>query len=97
MLPTAASIRSGNTTAAKSPAFNPYCAKLPDTALTTAGPDAQPISPAKASNANSMVPPDGQDRAAILKVPGQRIPTDIPHSAQPASPIAGAGANTVSR
>ena len=67
---------------------------MPDTAPTTPGPSAHPTSPARANNANMAVPPSGQCTMERLNVPGHRMPTEKPHSAQPASESSGQGANT---
>ena len=40
------------------------------------GPNEQPTSPARARNANIAVPPPLRRLDAILKVPGQKIPTE---------------------
>lgn len=53
------------------------------------GPPEQPRSPARASKANMAVPPRGIRAEALLKVPGQRIPTEKPHSPQPTRPRTG--------
>ena len=64
---------------------------MPEKRPTIDGPTVAPISPAKAKNANIAVPPMGHFCAEILIVPGHMIPTEIPHSAQPANPIIGKG------
>ena len=43
------------------------------------------------------VPPPGICRAATLNVPGQKIPTENPQTAQPASPRIGTGAKAAVR
>lgn len=53
------------------------------------GPPEQPRSPARASKANMAVPPRGIMEEALLKVPGQRIPTEKPHSPHPIRPRTG--------
>ena len=52
-------------------------------------PNEQPTSPARARNANIAVPPPLRRLDAILKVPGQKIPTEKPHKAHPTSPRTG--------
>lgn len=56
---------------------------------TTVGPEEQPRSPARAISAYMAVPPPGSFNAAMLKVPGQKIPTENPQMAQPIRPIIG--------
>ena len=56
---------------------------------TTVGPEAQPTSPASAISAYIAVPAEGRLSAAMLKVPGQKMPTEKPHTAHPSSPKAG--------
>ena len=56
---------------------------------TIVGPDAQPKSPASAISAYIAVPAVGITFAAMLKVPGQNIPTENPHRAHPISPKIG--------
>ncbi len=79
---------SGNTAAASSPVL-----RLPplilETLPTIAGLTVAPKSPAKAKNANMAVPPLGHFLEEMLIDPGHIIPTEIPQSAQPASPIIG--------
>ena len=81
-------IPTGNTIANISPNF-----KLLSFALaikpTTEGPAEQPTSPASAIKAYMAVPEFGKAIAAVLKVPGQKIPTEKPHTAQPISPTTG--------
>ena len=50
----------------------------------------QPISPPSAMSAYMPIPPPGMWCGARLNVPGQKIPTESPHSAQPISPGRGA-------
>ena len=69
----------------------------PETKPARVGPPAQPTSPANASIANSAVPPYGMVTAALLYVPGQRIPTEKPHTAQPSRPATGDGIRTITR
>lgn len=67
-------------------AASPILRLLPnaaETIPTSVGPAEQPTSPARASMAKSALPPLGQFLVAILNVPGQKIPTDKPQSAQP--------------
>ena len=81
-------IPTGNTIAKISPSF-----KLLSFALamkpTTEGPAEHPTSPARAIKAYIAVPVLGRAIAAVLKVPGQKIPTEKPHTAQPMSPMIG--------
>ena len=58
-----------------------------DTIPTSVGPDEQPKSPASAKNANMAVPPPGRDAADMLKVPGQKIPTEKPKVPQAKRPM----------
>ena len=62
---------------------------IPEKRPTIDGPIVAPKSPAKAKNANIAVPPMGHLCAEILIVPGHMIPTEMPHSAQPANPMTG--------
>ena len=67
----------------------PLCRSFPnkaDTFPAIVGPTPHPRSPASASNANISVPPFLSLAAERLKVPGQKIPTENPHSIQPISP-----------
>ena len=79
-------IPTGNTIAKISPNF-----RLLSLALaikpTTDGPAEQPTSPASAIKAYIAVPVFGKAIAAVLKVPGQKMPTEKPHTAQPISPM----------
>ena len=59
-------------------------------------PPEQPMSPASAMSANIAVPPPGIDSEAMLSVPGQKIPTENPQTAQPNRPSAGIGASEIS-
>ena len=61
------------------------------TAPASVGPLAQPRSPANASRANIKVPPFLIPDEAILKVPGQKIPTEKPAKPQARSVIVGSG------
>lgn len=56
---------------------------------TTDGPAEHPTSPAKAIKAYMAVPVFGRVIAAVLKVPGQKIPTEKPQIAHPRRPIIG--------
>lgn len=60
-----------------------------DTIPTTVGPPEQPISPPRAKRAKSKVPPPLIREEEMLKVPGHKMPTESPHSAQPISPRTG--------
>ncbi len=80
--------------AAKRPAFR-LESNAPDTKPTRVGPPAQPRSPARAKMANMAVPPDGHADAARENVPGQRMPTEKPVSAQPAKDKSGKGERAV--
>ena len=55
------------------------------------GPREHPASPPSARRAKRGVPPFGMVLDAVLKVPGQRIPTDRPQMPQPRRLIAGSG------
>ena len=76
----------GKTMAAQTPAF-----RFPPNALatipTTVGPEEHPTSPASAIRAYIAVPPPRSRPDAMLKVPGQKMPTENPQNAHPASPI----------
>lgn len=52
---------------------------------TVVGPAEQPRSPASAISAYMAVPAPGSASAASENVPGQKMPTEKPHSAQPSS------------
>ena len=86
----------GNTMALMMPIF-----KLPPRASATAptivGPEEHPRSPARARSANIAVPPVGKDADAILNVPGHRMPTEKPQTAQPMRPNTGCGAKLAIR
>ena len=76
----------------------PMCRSFPkalDTRPASVGPPEQPTSPASASIANIAVPPPRIPADALLNVPGQRIPTEKPHTAQPKRPANGTGTNTM--
>lgn len=60
--------------------------KVSETTPTKVGPMEQPRSPASANMANIAVPPFFIVFEARLKVPGQKIPTEKPHRAQPIKP-----------
>lgn len=64
---------------------------------TRVGPPEQPTSPAKASRANIAVPPFRMVTEALLNVPGQRIPTDNPHSPHPSRLKTGFGLKEMHR
>ena len=85
---TVTSSTTGNITADKIPLFKSE-PSASDTMPTTVGPTEQPMSPARARNANIAVPPVGIAEDAMLKVPGHRIPTEKPHKAQPIRPSTG--------
>ena len=57
-----------------------------ETMPASVGPPEQPRSPPKAIMANIAVPPLGTLSEHIEKTPGQRMPTEKPHKAQPISP-----------
>lgn len=88
--------RIGKMIAAKIPILR-LLENVSDTSPTSVGPLIHPMSPAKAKRANIAVPPAGILLAAILNVPGQRIPTDKPHNAQPIKPTAGNGLKAVNK
>jgi len=67
--------------------------KIDDTLLMIVGPTVQPISPPKASNANSILPPLDILPAAKLNVPGQKIPHENPHKAHAIRAITGLPTN----
>ena len=69
----------------------------PEATPTVVGPREQPTSPARASRANMAVPPVRIFALAILKEPGQRMPTDKPQSPQPMSPSIGEEERDMSR
>ena len=71
--------------------------KVLETAPAKVGPPEQPRSPASASRANMAVPPPLMEAAALLKVPGQRMPTEKPQTAQPTSPATGLGIREMQR
>ena len=82
------SIAAGKTIPTGSPAVSlPPAA--PATNPITVGPPAHPRSPASAINANIAVPPPGIAGTAVLNVPGQKMPTENPQSAQPTSASTG--------
>lgn len=64
---------------------------MSDTKPTSVGPPEQPKSPASASMAKSTVPPRLSAAAALLKVPGHRMPTENPQIAQPIISTIGTG------
>ena len=71
--------------------------KIPDISPANVGPPEPPRSPDKASIANRAVPPFLIVEVALLKVPGQRIPTENPHIAQPARFTQGIGTKAMRR
>ena len=91
-----ASSSTGKTIAASSPGWSTP-PDAPATIPTSVGPDEQPRSPANAISAYMAVPPIGNIRAAMLNVPGQKMPTEKPHNAQPTIPHTGEGANAANR
>ena len=91
-----ASISTGKMIAASIPAFRLSPIWL-ETNPASVGPEEQPRSPARARNANMAVPPPLMAAAALLKLPGQRIPTEKPHTAQPARLRTGNGAKDMQR
>ena len=82
--------------AAKIPIFK-LSEKAPEISPTNVGPPLQPKSPAKASNAKSNVPPRFKEAEAILKAPGQRIPTEKPQIPQPSRLNIGMGESDIKR
>ena len=91
-----ASSKTGNTTANKIPAFK-LSSIAPEIIPTSVVPPEHPRSPPSASSANIAVPPAGSDAAALLKVPGHRMPTDRPQMAQAIRLTAGTGTKTIVR
>ena len=89
-------ISAGKTMAASRPRF-----KSPPRALATkptrVGPPEQPTSPARAMKAYMAVPALGRAAAATEKVPGQKMPTEKPHTAQPTRPRMGLWVSEASR
>lgn len=69
--------KAGKTTAERIPNF--IFPLYDETSPTRVGPDVQPISPARARKANSVVPPRGSVLDAVENVPGQAIPMAKPH------------------
>ena len=67
------------------------------TAPARVGPPEQPMSPASANNANKSVPLPLTNADAVLKVPGQNIPTEKPANPHPRSAMTGFGTNTMTR
>ena len=80
----------GNTDAQRMP-FLRSSPNIPDMNPTNHVPQTHPTSPASARIPYMNVPPFGQTLAAMLSVPGQKIPTEKPHSAHPARLRAGNG------
>ena len=87
---------SGKITAARIPVFKLSWKQL-EIIPTKVGPPEQPKSPPRAKKANMAVPPLGTAAEALLKVPGQRIPTESPQRAQPMSPAIGFGIREIPR
>ena len=73
----------GKITPKSMPPFSDPPARVSVQRLTIAGPATQPRSPAKAKRANMAVPPPRRETAERLRVPGQKIPTEKPHSPHP--------------
>lgn len=86
----------GKITAARMPAFKLSWKQL-EIMPTRVGPLEQPKSPPRAKRANMAVPPLGNVAEALLKVPGQRIPTESPQRAQLSRPITGLGIREIPR
>ena len=84
----------GNTIAVRIPIFK-SAPNAPATFPTIVGPKPHPKSPASARYANITVPPFGHILVAILKVPGQKIPTEKPHNPHPNRASNGIGENVV--
>ena len=87
--------RTGNREAETMPRFR-SSPRQSETVPTSAGPNEQPRSPARARSAKSPVPPRGRAADAILKVPGHIMPTAKPHRPQPASAGTGDFENEIS-
>lgn len=86
----------GKMIAVSSPVFRLSFAAF-DMKPTSVGPAEQPISPASAINANIAVPAPFRLEEARLNVPGQKMPTEKPHIAQPISPATGLLVSVASR
>lgn len=82
--------------AAKIPIFK-LSEKAPEISPTNVGPPLHPKSPAKASKAKSKVPPRFREAEAILKAPGQRIPTEKPQMPHPRRLNSGMGESDIKR
>ena len=69
------------------PTVKPDCRppSAPEKSPTVVGPAEQPRSPASAISAYMAVPAPGSASAASENMPGQKMPTEKPHSAQPSS------------
>ena len=88
--------RMGKVVAVKMPARR-LSSRRPEAMPTVVGPREQPTSPARARRANMAVPPVRILAEAMLKVPGQRMPTDKPQSPQPMRPRSGEAEREMSR
>lgn len=88
--------RTGKMIAARIPLWRSF-PNLLEMSPAKVGPPLHPRSPASASRANIVVPPPRIAAEALLKLPGQRIPTEKPHAAQPASPRKGTGISEIQR
>ena len=86
----------GKTIAANKPTRR-LSSKAPEIKPTKVGPPEQPKSPASARKANIAVPPARISFAAMLKVPGHKIPTESPQSPQPIRPMIGIGTRDIRR
>lgn len=80
----------GKTIPARIPVFR-LSPTRPETNPTSVGPPEHPRSPARARYANIAVPPFGKPEEAMLNTPGQRTPTERPHSAHPTRDKTGFG------
>lgn len=90
----AAPIKSGNIHATPMPILILSLIRLAN-APARVGPPEQPKSPASAKSANRSVPLPFTRADAVLKVPGQKIPTEKPASPQPISAITGLGTSNM--
>ena len=86
----------GNMMAARIPFFKSSEA-MPEIYPTSVGPPEHPRSPARASRANSAVPPFLMEAAPLLKLPGHIIPTDNPQMPQPKRDRSGEGEREIHR
>ena len=89
-------MRMGKIIAHKMPIFRLSPKRL-DTKPTNVGPEEQPTSPAKASNAYMAVPPSGKAFAAMLRVPGHIREIAKPQTAQPIRFTTGFGTKVISK